>query len=414
MDLNIIHVAQLVTVRGPARTRRGAELRELGIIRDGAVAVRNGLIEWIGPTDALPDKTAPEFDASGKVVLPGFVDSHTHAVFASTRVAEFEWRIQGTPYMEILSRGGGIISSVKATREAPELHVQLAERFFEYGTTTIEAKSGYGLDLATEVRMLEAMRLEPMLEVVPTYLGAHALPPEYRNNREAFINSVVENLHTIADRKLAEFCDVFVEPGVFTPDDGRRIFTEALSLGLHIRIHADEFQSSGGAALAVEMGATSADHLGAITDSDIQRIAGSEVVATLLPATLFMMGEQRYAPARKLIDSGAAVALATDFNPGTSPTLNMQFVLSLACTQMKMTPAEAIVAATMNSACSLRRQHRIGTIDLGKQADLAVYDLPDYREIPYFAAINFCVATFKRGQLAWNSKTSQYNFSELL
>jgi imidazolonepropionase len=414
MDLNIIHVAQLVTVRGPARTRRGAELRELGIIRDGAVAVRNGLIEWIGPTDALPDKTAPEFDASGKVVLPGFVDSHTHAVFASTRVAEFEWRIQGTPYMEILSRGGGIISSVKATREAPELHVQLAERFFEYGTTTIEAKSGYGLDLATEVRMLEAMRLEPMLEVVPTYLGAHALPPEYRNNREAFIDSVVENLHTIADRKLAEFCDVFVEPGVFTPDDGRRIFTEALSLGLHIRIHADEFQSSGGAALAVEMGATSADHLGAITDSDIQRIAGSEVVATLLPATLFMMGEQRYAPARKLIDSGAAVALATDFNPGTSPTLNMQFVLSLACTQMKMTPAEAIVAATMNSACSLRRQHRIGTIDLGKQADLAVYNLPDYREIPYFAAINFCVATFKRGQLAWNSKTSQYNISELL
>jgi len=403
MDLNIIHAAQLVTVRGPGRTRRGAELRELGIVRDGAVAVRNGLIEWIGPTDALPDKTAPEFDASGKVVLPGFVDSHTHAVFARTRVAEFEWRIQGTPYMEILSRGGGILSSVNATREAPALHVQLAERFFEYGTTTIEAKSGYGLDLATEVRMLEAMRLEPMLEVVPTYLGAHALPPEYRNNREAFIDSVVENLHTIADRKLAEFCDVFVEPGVFTPDDGRRIFTEALSLGLHIRIHADEFQSSGGTALAVEMGATSADHLGAITDSDIQRIAGSEVVATLLPATLFMMGEQRYAPARKLIDSGAAVALATDFNPGTSPTLNMQFVLSLACTQMKMTPAEAIVAATINSACAVRREHRIGSIDFGKQADLSVYDLRDYREIPYFAAVNFCVATFKRGELVWKS-----------
>jgi len=406
MDLNIIHAAQLVTVRGPARARRGAELQELGIIRDGAVAIRNNVIEWIGPTDALPDKSASEFDASGKIVLPGFVDSHTHAVFARTRIDEFEWRIQGTPYMEILSRGGGILSSVKAARETSELHVQLSRRFFEYGTTTIEAKSGYGLDLETEVRMLEAMRLEPMLEVVPTYLGAHAVPPEYRNNREAFIDSVVENLHTIADRKLAEFCDVFVEPGVFTPDEARRIFSQARSLGLHLKVHADEFQSSGGAALAVEVGATSADHLGAITDFDIQRIAASEVVATLLPATLFMMGEQRYAPARKLIDSGAAIALATDFNPGTSPTLNMQFVLSLACTQMRMTPAEAIVAATMNSACALRRQHRIGSVDLGKQADLAVYDLPDYREIPYFAAINFCIATFKRGQLACNAKVS--------
>src|SRR5262245_21001381 len=407
MKLNIIHAAQLVTVRGPVRARRGAELRELGIIPDGAVAIRNDLIEWIGPTDALPDKDAPEFNASGKVVLPGFVDSHTHAVFARTRADEFDWRIQGIPYMEILSRGGGILSSVKATREASELHVQLAERFFEYGTTTIEAKSGYGLDLETEVRILEAMRLEPMLEVVPTYLGAHALPTEFRNNRETFINAVVENLQTIADRKLAEFCDVFVEPGVFTPDEARRIFSKARSLGLHIKIHADEFQSSGGAALAVEMGATSADHLGAITDLDIERIAASEVVATLLPATLFMMGEQRYAPARKLVDSGAAVALATDFNPGTSPTFNMQFVLSLACTQMKMTPAEAIVAATMNSACALRRQHRIGSIEVGKQADLAVYNLPDYREIPYFAAINFCVGTFKRGQLAWKLKASK-------
>ena len=404
MHLNIIHAAQLVTVRGPARARRGAELSELGIIRDGAVAIRNNVIEWIGPTDALPDKSASEFDVSGKIVLPGFVDSHTHAVFVRTRVDEFEWRIQGTPYMEILSRGGGILSSVKATRETSELHVQLAKRFFEYGTTTIEAKSGYGLDLETEVRMLQAMTLEPMLEVVPTYLGAHAVPPEYRNNRDAFIDSVVENLHTIADRKLAEFCDVFVEPGVFTPDEARRIFSKARSLGLHLKIHADEFQSSGGAALAVEVGATSADHLGAITDFDIERIAASEVVATLLPATLFMMGEHRYAPARKLIDRGAAIALATDFNPGTSPTLNMQFVLSLACTQMKMIPAEAIVAATMNSACAVRRQHRIGSIDLGKQADLAVYDLPDYREIPYFAAINFCIATFKRGQLVWNAR----------
>jgi imidazolonepropionase len=401
-SLNIVHAGQLVTARGSQRPRRGAELSELGIVRDGAIAIRDGLIEWVGPTDQLPKKDAPEFDAAGKVILPGFVDSHTHAVFAHTRVDEFEWRIQGTPYMEILARGGGILSSVKSTRESPELHVQLADRFIEHGTTTIEAKSGYGLNLQTEIRMLEAMRAEKRLEIVPTYLGAHAVPPEFADNRAAFVARVVDDLETIAERKLAEFCDVFVEPGVFTPDEARQIFAKARSLGLFIKIHADEFQSSGGAALAVQVGATSADHLGAITEEDIQRISSSEVIATLLPATLFMLGQGHYAPARKLIESGAAVALATDFNPGTSPTLNMQFVLSLACTQMKMTPAEAIVAATMNSACAVRRQQRIGSIETGKQADIAVYDLRDYRELPYFAAVNFCVATFKRGEFAWS------------
>jgi imidazolonepropionase len=402
--INIVHASQLVTVRGPNRARRGPELRELGIISDGAATIRNGLIEWVGPTDQLPDKKAPEFDASGKIILPGFVDSHTHAVFAGTRADEFEWRLAGTPYMEILARGGGILSSVKATREAPELHVQLANRFFEHGTTTIEAKSGYGLNLETEIRMLEAMLREPTLEVAPTYLGAHALPAEWSANRAGFVDSVIRDLDVIAERKLAEFCDVFVEPGALTTDEARWIFAKARSLGLHIKMHADEFQSSGGAALAVEIGATSADHLGAITDADVLRIAESDVVATLLPATLFMLGEKRYAPARKLIDSGAAVALATDFNPGTSPILNMQFVLSLACTQMKMMPAEAIVAATINAACAVRRENRLGSVEPGKQADLAVYDLPDYREIPYFAAVNFCSATFKRGELVWNRK----------
>ena len=401
MDLNIIHARQLLTVSGPARARRGAELKDVGIIKDGAVAIRNGVIEWVGPTDQVPDRSVREFDACGKIVLPGFVDSHTHAVFARTRADEFEWRIQGTPYMEILARGGGILSSVKAAREAPQLHVQLADRFLEHGTTTIEAKSGYGLNLETEIRMLEAMRAERRLEVVPTYMGAHAVPPEFSNNRATFVDAVMSDLDTIAARNLAEFCDVFVEPGAFTPDEARGIFSKARSLGLHIKIHADEFQSSGGVPLAVEMGATSADHLGAITDPDILRIAASDVVATLLPATLFMLGEPRYAPARKLIDNGAAVALATDFNPGTSPTLNMQFVLSLACTQMKMTPAEAIIAATMNSACAVRRQNRVGSIERGKQADIAVYEVTDYREIPYFAAVNFCDATFKRGELAW-------------
>jgi len=391
--------------------RRGRELNEPGIVNDGAIAIRDGVIQWVGPTDRLPDRRVPEFDASGKVVLPGFVDSHTHAVFVRTRADEFEWRIQGTPYMDILARGGGILSSVKAVREAAELRVQFADRFPEFGTTTIEAKSGYGLNLEAEARILEAMRSVDKLEVVPTYLGAHALPPEFRDNRAGFVDQVIEDLATIHTRNLAEFCDVFVEPGAFSPDEARRIFAAAKSLGMGIKVHADEFQSSGGAALAVEVGAISADHLGAISEADIYRIADSNVVATLLPATLFMLGERRYAPARKLIESGAAIALATDFNPGTAPTLNMQFVLSLACTQMKMTPVEAIVAATINGACAVQRGHRLGSIEPGKDADVAVYDLSDYREIPYFAAVNFCVATFKKGELVWQRRAAATDVS---
>jgi imidazolonepropionase len=377
-------------------------MSELSIIEDGAVSMRDGEIVWVGPTDQLPDKSGPAFDASNKVVLPGFVDSHTHAVFAGTRVDEFEWRIQGEPYMEILARGGGILSSVKALRRETDLKIRFADRFLEHGTTTIEAKSGYGLDAENEIRILEAMRAETTLEVVPTYLGAHALPEEFRDNRQEFIEQVLKDLKAIADRRLAEFCDVFVEPGVFTADEARRIFAKATSLGMQIKVHADEFESSGGAALAVEVDATSADHLGGITDADVRRLAGSPVIATLLPSTLFMLGKIHYAPARKLIASGAAVALATDFNPGTSPTLNMQFILSLACTQMRMTPAEAIVAATINGACAVRRGHRLGSIEAGKQADIAVYDVGDYREIPYFAAVNFCSATFKRGKMVWS------------
>jgi imidazolonepropionase len=327
-------------------------------------------------------------------------------VFARTRADEFEWRIEGTPYLEILARGGGILSSVKEVRGARDLHVQMANRFFEYGTTTIEAKSGYGLNLETEMRMLEAMRSAGKLEVVPTYLGAHAIPEEFRTDRNAFVEQVIRDLEVIQSKKLAEFCDVFVEPGVFTNGEARRIFSKARSFGMNIKIHADEFESSDGAALAVEVGATSADHLGAITPENIDRLAGSNVIATLLPATLFNTGAPHYAPARKLIESGAAVALATDFNPGTSPTLNMQFVLSLACTQMKMTPAESIVAATFNGACAVRRQERLGSIEPGKQADLAVYDVSDYREIPYFTAVNFCVASFKRGEMVWSRNES--------
>jgi imidazolonepropionase len=250
--------------------------------------------------------------------------------------------------------------------------------------------------------MLEAMRSEPLLDVVPTYLGAHALPPEWEDNRQSFVERLIEDLEVIHTRRLAEFCDVFVEPGAFTPKEARRILAKAASLGMHTKVHADEFTRSGGAALAVDIGATSADHLGAISAEDIALLAQSGVIATLLPSTLFMLGESRYAPARELIDAGAAVALATDFNPGTSPTMNMQFVLTLACTQMRMLPAEAIVASTINGAHAVRRGNRVGSLEQGKQADMAVYDVADYREIPYFAALNMCLATFKRGRLVWS------------
>ena len=396
--MNIVHAKQLITLAGASRARRGEEMRELGIIEDGAVSIQGGRIAWVGPTDFLPNPNDNEFDATGRVVLPGFVDSHTHAVFAGSRIDEFEWRIAGVPYMEILARGGGILSSVNSLRNTEHLDLQYEDRFLEHGTTTIECKSGYGLNLEQEIRMLEAMRKERILEVVPTYLGAHAIPEEYRDNRDAFVFQIITDLETIASRKLAEFCDVFVEPGAFTRQEARDILGRAQELGMGIRVHADEFERSGGAALAVELDAISADHLGAATDYDVAQLADSNVIATLLPSTLFMLGEQRYAPARKLIDSGAAVALASDFNPGTSPTMNMQFVMTLACTQMKMLPSEALIASTINGAAALRREQAIGSIEIGKQADLAVYDVADYREIPYFAAINLCSATFKHGR----------------
>jgi imidazolonepropionase len=399
--MNIIHARQLLTLAGPNRARRGKEMRDLSIIEDGAIVTRDGQIVWTGNTKDLPQNDAPVFDASNKVILPGFVDSHTHAVFVRPRADEFEWRIEGTPYMEILARGGGILSTVRTVRESTDLGIRFADRFFEYGTTTIEVKSGYGLNCEHELRMLEAIQRERRLDVVPTYLGAHALPAEYKDNRNAFVDQVVGDLEQVQKRNLAEFCDVFVEPGAFTNDEGRRIFSRAKSLGMQIKMHADEFKSSNGAALAVEVGAISADHLGAITDDGIRSLSDSQVVATLLPSTLFMLGETHYAPARKLIESGAAVALASDFNPGTSATFNMQFVLTLACSQMRMTPAEAIAAATINGAAAVLRADRLGSIEPGKQADFAIYDVEDYREIPYFAALNFCVATFKRGTLIY-------------
>jgi len=293
--------------------------------------------------------------------------------------------------------------------ELLDLAIPRLRRLAAHGVTTVEVKSGYGLTPDDELKSLSVIRrlseILPM-RLVPTWLGAHEIPLEFRempDGRSEYVRLLVSTmLPAVSSAGLARFADVFCEPGVFTIDESRTILTAARSAGLGLKLHADELRASGGAELAAEIGATSADHLAAISETGIRVLAASTTVATLLPGTMLFLGKEKQAPARALVDAGAAVALATDFNPGTSPTFNMQFVLSLACTQMRMTPAEAIVAATMNGACAVRRGQRLGSIEVGKQADIGVYDVADYREIPYFAAVNFCSATFKRGEMAWS------------
>ena len=406
--------SQLVTLRGPV-PRRGRALADPGIIRDGAVLVRDGRIVATGPrrrVERLAEaRRAKKLDLGGRVVLPGFVDSHTHLVFPASRAGDYEKRIAGKTYEQIARTGGGILSTVRKLRAAkPEALKQTTlaalRAFAAHGTTTIEAKSGYGLDAASELktlRLLHELHQEQPLDILSTFLGAHVVPPEYRGRADAYVELLALKLIPgVALAGLAEFCDVFCDRGAFSISQARRILTAGRACGLVPRLHAEQLTRTGAARLAVELNAASADHLEKINRSDIRALAASSVVATLLPGCSFHLGLGRYAPARELIAAGAVVALATDFNPGTSPTLNMQMVLSLACTQMRMTPAEALAAATINPAYSLRRHDRIGSIEVGKYADLAVFDLADYREIPYYFGVNHCWLTLKRGEIIFS------------
>ncbi len=409
--LLITGCSQLVTLRGPV-PRRGRALRELGVIQDGAILVRDGRIVAAGRRRDVARsgeaRRARRLEVGGRVVLPGFVDSHTHLVFPASRTGEYEQRIAGKTYQQIAHAGGGILSTVRNLRKAPldalreKALVHLAG-FAAHGTTTLEAKSGYGLDAASELKTLSLLRAlhdEQPLDIVATFLGAHAVPPELRRRPEKYVDLLVHRLiPAVALAGLAEFCDVFCDRGAFSVAQARRILTAGHACGLVPRLHAEQLARTGAARLAVELAAASADHLEKVSASDIRALAASNVVATLLPGCCFHLGVGRYAPARKLIEAGAIVALATDFNPGTSPTLNMQMVLSLACAQMHMTPAEALAAATINAAYSLRRHDRIGSIEVGKYADLAVFDLADYREIPYYFGVNHCWLTLKRGEI---------------
>ena len=408
------NAAQLLTLAGPPAPRRGPALGEIGILPHGGLLTEGEVILCVGRTRSLEREAlrrrAEPIDCSGRVLMPGFVDSHTHLVFAASRVNDYELRLRGKTYEEIAHGGGGIQSSAQKVRKASvQLLARQARQFLDefaaHGTTTLEVKTGYGLEIAQELKILRVIRSlqeESALDLAPTLLAAHALPASFRGRRAEYVKALVERLiPATARQKLAEFIDCFCDRGAFSVDDCRRVLTAGRKLGLMPRLHAEQLSHSGATRLAIELGAASADHLDKLSAADIRALSRSNVVATLLPGANFHLGLASYPPARKLIAGGAAVALATDFNPGTSPTLNMQFILSLACAQMRMTPAEAIAAATVNGAFALRRADRIGSLEAGKQADLIVLDVNDYREIPYYFAVNHCLLTVKRGRITY-------------
>ncbi|RLI20046.1 imidazolonepropionase [Candidatus Bathyarchaeota archaeon] len=414
VDLIVEGANELVTLQGgSAKPLKGEAMQNLGIIRDGAVAVKDGRIVAIGKTSEVRERYTAEIivDAEGKLVTPGLVDSHTHLVFAGSREDEFEMKLKGASYLEILQKGGGILRTVAETRKAsPEELVKLGKERLDtmlvHGTTTVEAKSGYGLSTRDEIKCLEAIKrldAEHPVDVVPTFLGAHAIPLEYSGKTDEYVKLIVEEMIPIvAERKLAEFCDVFCEKGVFNVEQSRRILLAAKEYGLKSKIHADEMSWLGGAELAAEVGAVSAEHLLYASDEGIRALAKSNVVAVLLPAASFSLMLGRYADARKMINEGVAVALGTDFNP-ICWVENMQFIIALASRMMKLTPAEALAAATINAAHSLTRASQIGSLEIGKKADIVVFNVPNHRFLAYRFGVNLVDKVVKDGRLVVDS-----------
>ncbi|PYL29768.1 MAG: imidazolonepropionase [Verrucomicrobia bacterium] len=406
-SLAVLHVSQLVTLAGPTRPRVGAEMAELAIIRDGGMLIHDAKIDSVGPSDEIQRKSrgAQILDARGRVVLPGFVDAHTHLVFAGNRLDDFERRTRGESYEQISKAVGGIWSTVEKTRAASEQDLlaqakRHADWFLRCGTTTVEVKSGYGLTLEDELKILRVIRSlneESPLEIVPTFLGAHAVPREM--DTDEYVELVIDQmLPRIAKEKLAELCDVFCERGYFEVEQSRRILTAARKLGLKLRIHADQLSNFGGAKLAAELEATTADHLEKTDRDGIAAMKSAGVQPILLPGSVYALGSSDYPRAREMIEAGLAVVVATDFNPGSSPTPSMPMILSLACTQMKMSPAKAITAATINAAYSLNRGDTIGSIERGKLANFSVFDCEDYRELAYWFGLPQTHSVYVRGK----------------
>jgi imidazolonepropionase len=419
-NLIIKHASELVTCSGFS-AKNGKEMSELGIIADGAVVIEQGKISRVGGTAEVvaelktSGKDLSGFDtinASGKAVLPGFVDSHTHLVFGGYRADEYAWRLKGDSYMDILQRGGGILSTVAATRSASrgelvEAGLQRLDAMLAFGVTTVEGKSGYGLDREAEIKQLEVMadlnRRHP-LDVVPTFMGAHAVLPEFKGREDAYIDFVLADVvPEVASRKLAEFCDVFCEKNVFSVAQSRRLLTSAALSGLKAKLHADEIVQLGGAELAAEIGAVSADHLLHASDDGIRAMAGAGVVATLLPATAFSLREP-YARGRFMIDAGCAVALATDFNPGSCFCESIPLIAALAALYMNLTPEEIVAALTINGAAALGRAGTIGSLDPGKQGDVVILEHPSHRFIPYHIGVSTVEKVIKNGNLVFDKE----------
>lgn len=406
--LAVTNCKQLLTLAGAARPRVGVEMRELAIIEGGAFIARDGRIEKVGRREEIEPLIDSEVvDADGRVCLPAFVDAHAHPVFGGNRVDEYEMRASGATYQEIAAIGGGIKSTVRKTRTASEEELfeagkRYADWFLRGGTTTVEAKSGYGLTVEDELKILRVVKRlndETPLRYVPTFLGAHDIPLEYKERRDEYVRLVIEEmLPIVAKENLARYCDVFCEEKVFTLDESRKILTAAKQHGLKIRIHADQLTLNGGAKLAAEIGATTADHLEHTDAEGIAALKKANVQPVLLPASVYALGLSRYPAAREMIDAGLTVVLATDFNPGSSPTTSMQMVLSLASTLMKMTPSETITATTINAAYSLDLGNELGSIETGKRADFVLYDCDDYREIAYFFGVNHARAVYVNGK----------------
>jgi imidazolonepropionase len=403
----VVHASQLVTLAGPAKARVGSEMSELAIIRNGGMLIRDGKIDFVGASVEV-EKNAGDaeiIDAAGRVTLPGFVDAHTHLVFAGNRLDDFERRARGETYEQIAAAGGGIWSTVAKTRAASEIELlgqakKRANWFLKCGTTTIEAKSGYGLAIEDELkilRVIQRLNRETPLECVPTFLGAHAVPRD--TSPSEYVDLVInEMLQRVVKEKLSEFCDVFCERGYFDIEQSRKILTAAKQVGLKLRGHVDQLTNSGGAKLMAELNAATADHLEKTDEGGIAAMRSANVQPVLLPGSVYALGSTSYPRAREMIEAGLPVVLATDFNPGSSPTVSIPMVLSLACTQMKMSPAEALTAATINAAYSLSRGDKIGSLEVGKLANFAMFDCEDYRELAYWFGSTQAHSVYVRGK----------------
>lgn len=406
--LIIKNVSELVTCRGRA-PKHGKDMSDIGLIKNGCLVIENDTIIDVGTKEILKNYNEEEYqviDAENKAVLPGFIDSHTHLIFGGYRAEEFSWRLKGDTYMSIMERGGGITSTVRSTRNTSDeefisLGIKRLDKILDMGVTTVEGKSGYGLEKETEIRQLKAMKeLNEMhpVDIVPTFLGPHSVLTEYKGKEDEFINLMIDLLPEIAKENLAEFADIFCEKNVFTIDQSRRFLTAAKDAGLKLKIHADEMYRLGGTELAVELGCTSADHLLQASDEGIKQLSESNTVATILPATAFCLKEE-YARARYMIDKGCALSLATDFNPGSCFTNSIPLVIALAALHMKMTIEEIITALTINAAAAVGRSDRIGSIEKGKKADIIILEYPSIHFLPYHAGVNIVETVIKNGKI---------------